>query len=94
MTQRQGFTRVSNAALDDTTLKTSEKALYVAISRYAHNKTRQCYPSKETLLTTSGISDNTFRQAIKVLEKRGYIQVETRNNGAGRQLSNLYTLLK
>ncbi|MBC2104001.1 helix-turn-helix domain-containing protein [Listeria booriae] len=94
MATRQGFTKVNNSAIDDKTLKASEKALYTALSRYADNKTRQCYPSKETLLSTAGISDHTFRLAIKTLEKRNYIRIEPRSNGLGRQLSNLYTLLK
>lgn len=86
------FIMVTRAVYEDETLKAADKALYSALCMFADNETADCYPSRDTLIRTAGISDYSFRKSIKTLQEKGYIAVKSRygNNG---QLSNLYILL-
>ena len=94
MLDRNDFehTRVANKVIKDTTLKASDKSVYMVLSLYADNDTSECYPKRDTLIRTAGVSDKTLRNALNRLEERGYIAVEYRRRN-GKQSSNLYRLL-
>ena len=86
------FVMVTRAILEDVSLKASDKSVYSVLCMYADNRTSDCFPSRETLMSKAGVSDNTLRKCIRNLQERGYIDVEERYNSAGRA-SNLYVLL-
>jgi len=85
------FTRVANKVIEDLSLKSSDKSVYMALSYYADNKTGECYPRRDTILKVSGVSDKTLRNSIKNLEIKGYISVSSRTIN-GKFSSNLYRL--
>ena len=91
--RKSPFVMVTRKVIEDTRLKASDKALYSALCLYADNETSECFPSRETLWRTAGISDNTFRNSLAKLEDLGYIEVKERWGKDGRRLSNLYVLL-
>ncbi|EAD0633350.1 hypothetical protein NU07_00390 [Listeria monocytogenes] len=88
------FTRIANDVIEDERLSLHDLTLYVALSKFANNKTKQCYPSKSSLLKIARISDYSFRKSLKHLIEYKYVKVEQRKSADGKQLSNLYTLLK
>lgn len=92
MTQRQGFTIITNRVIDDEQLKGADKLVFMAICRYAHNKTRKCHPSRETLMKKAGVSKKPFQTSLTTLEARGYIRIERRTSN-GLKLSNEYTVM-
>lgn len=57
-----------------------------------HNKTKGCYPSRQTIAKACGISDSSTGRAIKQLEKRCLILVK-HNFGNSRQQNNSYEML-
>lgn len=84
---------VTQAVLEDSTLKAADKSVYSILCMYADNNTADCWPSRETLLEKSGVSDKTLRNSIRKLKERGYIDVIERRAEDGRRLSNIYVLL-
>ena len=66
-------------------LKPKDLLVYVTIKKYMNSETLSCFPSLSTIVEKSGVSKPTVLNAIKSLEKYGYIKV-SRN---GR--NNLYT---
>lgn len=63
-----------------------EKLLLVALAHFLNESTRQCNPSRETLMKTACISNsNTLTKKIKSLEEKGLISVI-----AGKGRSNNY----
>lgn len=93
MLNRNNFkhTRVANKVIEDTTLKASDKSVYLVISFYADNESLECYPKRDTLMKLAGVSDKTLRNAIKNLESKGYISVSSRTIN-GKFSSNIYRL--
>lgn len=87
------FVMVTRAVLEDDALKAADKSVYATLCMYADNRTQDCWPSRETLMTKAGVSDRTLRTSLQTLEDRGYIEVVRRYAENGRQLSNLYVLL-
>src|SRR5699024_8818788 len=77
------FVMVTRAILEDVSLKASDKSVYSVLCMYADNRTSDCFPSRETLMSKAGVSDNTLRKCIRNLQERGYIDVEERYNSAG-----------
>jgi len=87
------FVMVTRAVLEDESLRSADKSVYSVLCMYADNRTADCWPSRETLISKAGISDRTLRNSLKTLEDRGYIEIVYRYAKDGRQLSNLYVLL-
>ena len=54
-------------------LKPTELATYVALGKYADNKTKECWPSLNTIAKDLGKSKTSVITAIKALEKKGAI---------------------
>lgn len=76
-------------AMSQNNIKDSqEKLLLVALAHFLNESTRQCNPSRETLMKTACISNsNTLTKKIKSLEEKGLISVI-----AGKGCSNNYLL--
>lgn len=85
-------TRVADKVIEDNSLKGTDKAVYMALSYFASNKSSECYPSRDTLMRVAGISDKTLRNAISNLKEKGYISVKHRTV-KGKRASNIYRLL-
>jgi biotin operon repressor len=66
-------------------LSPKDLLVYVTIKGHMNAKTKECYPSLDTIAKESGISKPTVRKAIEALKEEGYIIVSSR----GR--SNQYT---
>lgn len=86
------FIMVTKAVIKDVRLKASDKAVYSVLCMYADNHTSDCFPSRETIIAESCVSDKTLRNSISRLQKFGYIDVEKRSSKYGRA-SNRYVLL-
>ncbi|WP_442961136.1 helix-turn-helix domain-containing protein [Pseudogracilibacillus sp. SO30301A] len=72
------FVMVTRAILEDESLKAADKSVYSTLCMYPDNRTSDCFPSRETILKKSGVSDRTLRNCLKTLEERGYIEVLNR----------------
>jgi len=69
-------------------------ATYVALCRYAGNRSQECWPSMATLAEAIGVSSRTtVAKALERIEEAGLIRIEARYSDDGSQTSNLYTLL-
>ena len=62
-------------------------AVAVALSTYANSRTRQAWPSLETLAEDVGTSTRAVSNAIRTLERVGFLSIKRR-----RRQSNLYTV--
>ena len=74
-------------------LKPTELATYVALGKYADNKTKECWPSLNTIAKDLGKSKPSVITAIKALEKKGVVKVDKRKNDKGDWARNHYTLM-
>jgi hypothetical protein len=74
-------------------LKPTELATYVALGKYADNKTKECWPSLNTIAKDLRKSKTSVITAIKALEKKGAIKVDKRKNDRGDWARNHYTLM-
>ena len=57
-----------------------EFAVYSFLRRCEDHKTQQCWPSIRTIGRTVGMSENTVRKYIRLLEERGLIVTENRRS--------------
>jgi len=74
-------------------LKPTELATYVALGKYADNKTKECWPSLNTIAKDLGKSKTSVIAAIKGLEKKGVVKIDKRQNDKGDWARNHYTLM-
>lgn len=72
------------------TLKKGDKVVYAAIRRNMNAETRSCFPSIHTIKALSGCGQAKVTQAIKRLEKAGFLTIGAQITPAGR-VCNLYT---
>lgn len=77
-------------------LKAGEIAVYAFLLYCEDRKTFQCYPSYHTIGKAIGVSVNTVRKYVKMLEDKGFITTETTTiltkDGRSRNGSLLYTI--
>ena len=57
------------------------------------DSTGTCFPSISYIANNTGMGETSVRQALKVLQKEGLLEITSRYNEDGRQRSNLYILL-
>ena len=57
------------------------------------DSTGTCFPSISYIADNTGMGETSVRQALKVLQKEGLLEITSRYNEDGRQRSNLYILL-
>lgn len=50
--------------------------VYCFLQKSANRKTKQCYPSLETICSAVGLSKNTVQKAIRILADKGLIFTE------------------
>ena len=50
--------------------------VYCYLQRCANRKTKQCYPSLETICSAVGLSKNTVQKAVRILADKGLIFTE------------------
>ena len=71
--------------------------VYCFLQKSANRKTKQCYPSLETICSAVGLSKNTVQKAIRILADKGLIFTEntTVTTKDGRRLNGTlrYTML-
>ena len=81
----------------DLGLPPSAFLVYCYLQRCANRKTKQCYPSLETICSAVGLSRNTVQKAIRILADKGLIFTEntTVTTKDGRRLNGTlrYTML-
>lgn len=58
-------------------LSQKDLLVYVTIKRYINSKTKECYPSLDTIVKVSGVSKPTVRKSIETLKRLDYFQVRT-----------------
>jgi hypothetical protein len=66
--------------------------LYIALHRWTSAEDRSCYPSRQTIAATCGVSTDTIDRYVKALQAVGALRVEARHEAGGRT-SNLYTVI-
>ena len=74
-------------------LKPTELATYVVLGKYADNKTKECWPSLNTIARDLGRSKTATITAIKGLADKGVLKIEKRKNDKGDWDRNHYTLM-
>ena len=60
----------------DLDLPPSAFLVYCYLQRCANRKTKQCYPSLETICSAVGLSKNTVQKAVRILADKGLIFTE------------------
>lgn len=83
---------VENEVVDDKRLSACDVIVYVVLARYASSDGGECFPSISTLVETARMSRQGIINAIRVLEKYGYLKKEKRKKENGAYSSNLYVL--
>lgn len=69
--------------------------LYALLAaRWADRDTASCFPSKQTIASSLGVSESTVERTIKELVEIGALKVESRRRPDGSPTSNLYTLVQ
>lgn len=66
-----------NEVMRNPKLYAQTKALYSYLFVRADHKTNLSYPPKDQIKKELNITDNLFIQGINVLEKQGYIKIQT-----------------
>jgi len=66
---------------------------YIALSKFADNNTKKCYPSYKRIAETMGSSERTAIRAVKELEDKGAINILRRPKEDGDNETNLYELI-
>lgn len=88
------FTIIYNDILDDETLSLHEVAVYIALKRFADNKTKTAFPSLATIAKKARICKSSVQKAIAGLIDKGYIDKRTRYDKEKKEYnSNIYVLL-
>jgi biotin operon repressor len=85
------WTKLKNAIVKDKNLSPYERLVCIDLLTYADSE-NNCYPSISRIAEDLGISESTVRRAIKELEAKGYITIESRKDDIGRDMSNQYHL--
>jgi biotin operon repressor len=84
---QMGYTNVPNHVLYDGNLSSHAKLVYTMLLSYAYTR-NHVFPGQERLARQCGMSSRSVWQAIRELDKSGFITVIRR--GQGR--TNLYVL--
>lgn len=85
------FTIVPHWLLDECT--PVEIATYIALGKYANNKTKECWPSVSTISKDIKRAKKNTIKALQGLEEKGAIErFERVDEKTGQQTSNLYIL--
>jgi len=91
----QNYYQMSNSIFSYR-LKPIQFAVYCYLISCAGAK-EMCWPSMSTIAANCNCSKNAARDAIRELERRGFVRriasYQTRNNGQSRQTSNRYIIL-
>lgn len=78
------FWLVKKAQLGE--VRATSVVVYLTLMVYA-NSDRRCWPAKDALIETSGVSHMTFRHALRELERVGAVVIDRREGH-----SNIYTM--
>lgn len=73
-------------------LGASATSVWLALKRHASHATQECWPSLARICSLTGLTKNTARKALRVLERAGLISVHARWKGPDARGSNLYHL--
>ena len=76
---RRGFLWVDYGIIDDRSITSSDKVVYVMLARFVGNDTQECYPSNKKLSETTGLTTRTIVNSIRHLEERGYVEVDRKS---------------
>ncbi|MGZ0710547.1 helix-turn-helix domain-containing protein (plasmid) [Coraliomargarita sp. W4R53] len=74
-----GFVRLPNWLLDDSSLTLHELMVYTVLLRFRDHKTGKCFPGMSTIADRARISRKSVERAISKLEARGMIRVQRRS---------------
>lgn len=64
-----------------------------ALLDYANQDSRECFPNIATICARTALSESTVQRTLRSLSDAGFITVNKRFAGNGRQTSNSYTIL-
>jgi len=73
-------------------IKLIDGSVICCLMTYANNKTNKCFPMLETVSEKLGISKPTLINAIKRLEKKGFLTVKRKKESTAKNKPNLYDL--
>ncbi len=66
--------------------------LHLALADNANDATNECWPGVKYLAAKTRMSEQGVRNALKVLEEAGDLEIEARHTPKGRQTTNIYRL--
>jgi len=70
----KGFLWIRTEVFDNPDLSTSDIMVYATLMRYMNNKTKECYPSIETLCSQARLHKQTAFKSLDNLERVGLIK--------------------
>lgn len=91
--KRPQHIQIEFAVLTHHKLKPFTLAVYCVLVMHASKVDRTAWPSYATIAQEAGISRRSAVKAVQDLEKCGLIEVRPREDDAGDQTSNLYTIV-
>lgn len=81
------YTQVPNDILRDSSLSVQARFLWLLLASYAFERPAKSFPSEKTLAEHMGVTERTIRSYITELQRRGYLEVQSRYGK-----TNLYLL--
>jgi len=79
---RKRYGKIDPEIILDETLPDGSKKIYTVLTLYC-DKNRQCYPSIDTLLKNTGMTNTTFYKYMRVLEEREIVKKSYVKTGTG-----------
>lgn len=65
--------------IENTSLKSHDKAVYMVLCRFANLKTGECYPLRSTIAKLAGTSERQVTYSLQTLVKKKYITIKPWN---------------
>lgn len=88
------FSKLPVTMIEDLSINATTMGVYAALAKFSDNDTRKCFPSRKTIASYCGMSNNTLSRHLKILADSGYVKIERRFTKEQGSVSNLYTLVE
>lgn len=72
------YGKVYARIFNDTTLTKEARILYGCLALRADSKSRECYPSVDTIIKESGLCKTTVYKCMRELQDRGIVEKKSR----------------
>jgi len=89
--QQPRFAKLMNVVVDDSRIGRLGLLVYLALCRFANNRSRKCWPSVRAIADVARLSPRSVYAGIAELRQLGHLNVDAKYSERGRG-SSFYTL--